>query len=101
MSMKPGATTSAAASMTRAAFSGSRGATAAIVSPAMATSAFKCAAPEPSITVPFLMSSDQDMWMSSDAARPRAGIGFREMHVHDAPIAPFAVEHHGGAGDEP
>src|SRR6516225_7870339 len=100
MSMKPGATTSAAASMTRAAFSGSRGATAAIVSPAMATSAFTRAAPEPSMTVPFLMSSDQDMRQSSDAAWPRAGIGFREMRVHDPPFPPFAAEHHGGAGDE-
>jgi hypothetical protein len=59
--MKPGATTSAVASMMRAAFSGSCGATATILSPAIATSAFSRGVPEPSMTVPFLMSSDQDM----------------------------------------
>src|SRR5712691_8882342 len=61
MSMNPGATTSAVASMTRSALSGSRGATATIRSPAIATSALPRAAPDPSITVPFLISSDQLM----------------------------------------
>src|SRR5712692_1349056 len=61
MSMNPGATTRAVASMTRSAVSGSCGATATIRSPAIATSALPRAAPEPSITVPFLISNDHDM----------------------------------------
>ncbi len=61
MSMKPGATTSALASMTRSASPASFGATATIRSPAIATSALWRFVPDPSITVPFLISSDHAM----------------------------------------
>ena len=47
------------------------------------------AAPEPSITVPFLMSSDQAMnHPPSDAARPRTAIRFRKMRVHPRQLPP-------------
>ena len=72
MSMKPGATTSAAASMTRSASPASPGATATIWSPATATSALPRAAPDPSITVPFLISSDHGMANSRQMPPGRA-----------------------------
>ena len=59
--MKPGATIRLLASMTRSALSGRPGAIATILSPSTATSALTRAAPEPSITVPFLISSDHAM----------------------------------------
>src|SRR5712692_174115 len=102
MSINPGATTRLAASMTRSALSGSRGATATIRSPAIATSALSRTEPEPSITVPFLISSDQAIVaLSLYAAGPRPGIGLREMRVHHAPVAAFLVEDHGRPRDEP
>src|SRR5215470_8470222 len=59
MSMKPGATTLPVASMTRAAWPLSDGATAAMRSPSTATSARRAGAPLPSITAPPRKSSDQ------------------------------------------
>ncbi len=59
MSMKPGATTCPAASITRVASPASPGATATIRSPSTATSAGRAGAPLPSIRDPFRTRSDQ------------------------------------------
>ena len=59
MSMKPGATTCPAASITRVASPASRGPMATIRSPSTATSAGRAGAPLPSISEPFRTRSDQ------------------------------------------
>src|SRR2546426_1311390 len=63
MSMKPGATTSPLASMVRAAWPVRAGPTAAIRSPSSATSAATAGAPLPSTTVPFLIRTDQAIYL--------------------------------------
>src|SRR5687767_14502304 len=59
MSMKPGVTVLPVASMTRAAWPSSDGATAAMRSPSTATSARRAGAPLPSTTEPPRIRSDQ------------------------------------------
>src|SRR5262252_84463 len=59
MSMKPGATIRPRASIVRAASPARCGPTAAMRSPSTATSAVTAGAPLPSMTAPFLISSDQ------------------------------------------
>src|SRR6266702_701175 len=63
MSMKPGATISPLASMVRAAWPVRAGPTAAIRSPSSATSAATPGAPLPSTTVPFLIRTDQAIYL--------------------------------------
>src|SRR5580704_17536213 len=94
MSMNPGATMRPVASMMCSAFSGSCGAMATIVSAAMATSVVSRGAAEPSITVPFWMSSDQDPVCPSHSAGAWSRVHFREMRVHDPPLPGFLLEHH-------
>ncbi len=65
MSMKPGATTWPAASITRVASPARRGPIAAIRSPSSATSAGRAGAPLPSMTEPLRMRSDQANGYSS------------------------------------
>src|SRR5256885_13041609 len=63
MSMKPGATISPLASMVRAVWPVRAGPTAAIRSPSSATSAATPGAPLPSTTVPFLIRTDQAIYL--------------------------------------
>src|SRR6185503_17826166 len=72
MSMKPGATTCPAASITRSAGPLSPGATATTRSPSTATSAARAGAPLPSMTVPPRISSDQAISRLLDRDRGHA-----------------------------
>src|SRR5690242_14394815 len=72
MSMKPGATTCPAASITRSAGPLRCGATAATRSPSTATSAVRAGAPLPSMTVPPRISSDQAISRLLDRDRGHA-----------------------------
>ena len=68
MSMKPGATTCPAASITRVLSPASLGPTATIRSPSTATSAARAGAPLPSTSEPFRISRDQATRYSSTMA---------------------------------
>src|SRR2546428_7590990 len=80
--MKPGATTWPPASITRGPSPGSPGPTATRRSPSTATSAGRAGSPVPSMTEPFVMSSDQVMRLRFDDRHRRHSIALPDaVHV--------------------